>query len=512
MTSRGTVLVVDDSSPMRQKMAAAAKAIGYTCSTCQGGAEALDFLRANSVDVVLLDIVMPGMDGFAVLREMKADPRLAEIPVIVISSLEDMESAVRAIELGAEDFLPKAFDPVLFRARIDKSLEKKRVRDVELEYFRQVNKLAKAAQILKSGNYNPAKLGIGEVSQRSDALGDLARVFADAAQKVYERERLLRQTVLTLRGTLALLGVGFFWGLIVPLSKLASNFGAEPFAMTFWVCLFSGVVCTLIAVVYQTFPKFDEIPWNHFVAYALISAVISESIMYFVAGKLDASIIAIIVVMEGFLGFMFAALLKIEAATPIRLLGLVAGFTGVAVILLDQFEAGENASILWAMVALAIPLCYALEGLFLAAKRPAHIGLIPSLAIMNLIAAAIVLPLTLITGQFFVINLTVGKLEGTIYAIVACSVIGNLLFLYLVFNTGPVFASQSAYMISIAGIGWSILLLGERLSEWMWLAVGLMALGLFLVGAKKEAELEAPLIDDPIIEPPQIQEQRKTYP
>src|SRR5262249_499566 len=141
MSRAGRILVVDDTRTSRLKLAGAATALGHQCHSVASGAEALGYMRGHSVDAVLLDIVMPEMDGFEVLKAMKGDPALKDIPVIVISSLDDTESAVKAIELGAEDFLPKNFDAVIFRARINTLLQKKYVRDAEVDYLKQVQKL-----------------------------------------------------------------------------------------------------------------------------------------------------------------------------------------------------------------------------------------------------------------------------------------------------------------------------------------------------------------------------------
>jgi adenylate cyclase len=87
---------------------------------------------------VLLDIIMPELDGYQVLEQMKADGRLRHIPVIVISAEQELDSVVKGIELGAQDYLPKTFDPVLLKARINASLEKKRWRDKEQAYLAEI--------------------------------------------------------------------------------------------------------------------------------------------------------------------------------------------------------------------------------------------------------------------------------------------------------------------------------------------------------------------------------------
>ncbi|MFO1068867.1 MAG: response regulator [Geminicoccaceae bacterium] len=139
--SPSMILVVDDHAPNRLKLAMAVKALGHEAELAENGLEALDKLRTGRFDLVLLDIVMPQLDGYEVLRRMKGEPRLREIPVIVVTSLDELESAVACIELGAEDYLPKNFDPLLLRARINSSLEKKHLRDAvvrQMEFIREV--------------------------------------------------------------------------------------------------------------------------------------------------------------------------------------------------------------------------------------------------------------------------------------------------------------------------------------------------------------------------------------
>jgi len=129
--TRGTILVVDDDENNRDLLARRLIRDGYAARTAPGGAEALASLAAAPVDLVLLDVMMPGIDGYEVLRRLKADPATRDVPVLMISALSELGSVVRCIELGAEDYLPKPFEPVLLRARIGACLEKKRLHDQE---------------------------------------------------------------------------------------------------------------------------------------------------------------------------------------------------------------------------------------------------------------------------------------------------------------------------------------------------------------------------------------------
>jgi len=139
-TSRlaGRVLVVDDDPANRQMLARRLRRQGLTVSVAAGGKEALRTLRLRPYDLVLLDVVMPGMDGDVLLGRLKADPQLAEIPVIMISALDQEDRIARCVEMGAEDYIAKPFNPVFLRARIQACLEQKRLREQETSFLRRI--------------------------------------------------------------------------------------------------------------------------------------------------------------------------------------------------------------------------------------------------------------------------------------------------------------------------------------------------------------------------------------
>jgi|GEM_PF-2338601 len=163
----GHILVVDDHATNRLMLSMAVEELGYSVEQAEDGRQALTLLSERTFDLVLLDILMPELDGYQVLQEMKKNDSLRDIPVIVVSSVEDMDSVVACIEGGAEDHLPKDFEPALFRARINSCLEKKRLRDAvvaQLDFIRDA-----------FGKYIPASIAdeiveLGDISpQRSEA-------------------------------------------------------------------------------------------------------------------------------------------------------------------------------------------------------------------------------------------------------------------------------------------------------------------------------------------------------
>jgi adenylate cyclase len=137
----GSVLVVDDDPVTREMLSGSLRGQGHTVATAVDGRAALDLVRSEPFDVVLLDVLMPEMDGYAVLEQMQGDEDLRHIPVVMVTSVDDLDSAVRCIELGADDYLSKPIDPVLLTARVNAGLNKKRLHDLERAHLEEVARL-----------------------------------------------------------------------------------------------------------------------------------------------------------------------------------------------------------------------------------------------------------------------------------------------------------------------------------------------------------------------------------
>jgi len=155
---RGRVLAVDDNRENLDVLTRRLARHGLDVKTAESGLAALNAIRSEAFDLVLLDVMMPGMDGYAVLRDMKSNPATRDIPVIMISALDELDSVARCIEAGAEDYLPKPFNPTLLEARIGACLEKKALRDAEQGHLRKIEEtqnrldkeLAEAAAYVRS--------------------------------------------------------------------------------------------------------------------------------------------------------------------------------------------------------------------------------------------------------------------------------------------------------------------------------------------------------------------------
>jgi adenylate cyclase len=175
------ILVVDDHESNRDLLARRLARDGHEVVTAENGLEALAFVENRHFDLVLLDLLMPGMSGYEALCRLKSDPRHCEIPVVMISALDEISSVVRCIEVGAEDYMPKPCDPVLLRARINSCLERKRLRDRERVFTEQLRIEKEKSEVLLL-NVLPKpivlRLQLGE-SVIADHIADATILFAD---------------------------------------------------------------------------------------------------------------------------------------------------------------------------------------------------------------------------------------------------------------------------------------------------------------------------------------------
>lgn len=187
------ILIVDDEPFNVDYLEQELQERGYQTVSARNGQQALAQVHAENPDLVLLDIMMPVMDGFQVLARLNENANTRDVPVIIISAMSDMASVVKGIQQGAEDYLPKPFDETLLHARIGASLEKKKLRDQEIEYLKHVECLTDAAGAVENATFDAQTLVM--VTARMDALGNLARVFERMAREIRAREEKLKRRV-----------------------------------------------------------------------------------------------------------------------------------------------------------------------------------------------------------------------------------------------------------------------------------------------------------------------------
>ncbi|MCA1581071.1 MAG: SpoIIE family protein phosphatase [Acidobacteria bacterium] len=156
-SERGRLLVVDDVEANRDLLARRLRQLGHSVTSAASGRGALELVETHEFDLILLDIMMPEMDGYEVLARLQANPERKHIPIIMISAVDEIESVVRCVELGATDYLPKPFNAVLLKARVHATLEKKRLRDREQLHARSLEREMEIGRQIQA-SFLPEKL------------------------------------------------------------------------------------------------------------------------------------------------------------------------------------------------------------------------------------------------------------------------------------------------------------------------------------------------------------------
>ena len=288
-----------------------------------------------------------------------------------------------------------------------------------------------------------------------------------------------------IQGMAVLLAIGAGWGLTQPLTKIAVSEGYLPLGLIFWQLVIGALGMGLFRLATGRLVTLPRRHWGFFLMIALLGTVLPNSFSYRAAAFLPAGVMSVVISLVPIFAFPVALGLGIDRFGWARLGGLVAGLVGVT-ILAGPDALPEAGMVLWLPVAVIAPLCYAVEG-NVVARWGMH-GLGPGHVLFgaSVVGALVALPLALITGQFIDPRT---RWDGPEYALLASSLIHVVVYtayVWLVTRTGSVFAAQVSYVVTGAGVLWAMLLLGERYSLWVWMAMALIVAGMFLVQPRRQ--------------------------
>lgn len=281
-------------------------------------------------------------------------------------------------------------------------------------------------------------------------------------------------------GLLVALGVG--WGSTQPLGKIAASTGHPPFALIFWQLVICTAVLGAITLVRGKRLPMTPPALIFYLVVALLGTLVPNYAFYVSVARLPAGIMSILISTVPLLAFPMALALRIDRFEMRRLAGLMLGLTGVALIALPQASLPDRAMVAALPLALVGPLFYAMEGTFVSRFGTAGMDPVQAMAGASAMGLLLCLPLVLGLGQW-VNPWAVSWGEAETALVVSSGLHGLLYATYvgLAARAGAVFAAQTSYIVTAAGIGWAMLLLGERFSHWVWLAVVVMLAGLTLV-------------------------------
>ena len=284
---------------------------------------------------------------------------------------------------------------------------------------------------------------------------------------------------LSLVGILLLLGIG--WGSTQSLGKLAVSSGHQHFGLIFWQLVIGAVLLGAVNLLRRQSFAITAAGLRFAVVIALIGTLIPNSTFYMSVAHLPGGVMSILISTIPLLSFPLALLLGMDRFSSRRLLGLCFGLVGVALIAMPQSSLPSPEMVAWLPVAMIGPLFYALEGNIVAKWGTAGLDAVQAMFWASLVGAVMALPLTLLSGHWINPLPPYGVPE---LALIASSCVHALVYaayVWLAARAGAVFAAQTAYFVTGSGVLWAMLLLGERFSGWVWAALVVMLLGLFLV-------------------------------
>ena len=296
------------------------------------------------------------------------------------------------------------------------------------------------------------------------------------------------------RAWLLLMFMGVLWGVTFSLAKMSTEGGAHPIGINYWCCLIGAAILISGSFIFRR-----PLPLRRDVLIVctvcgVLGSVIPGIAYFYAASHVSPGVLAITIATVPLMTFLAAAILGVERISITRLLGVFLGILSIALLIGPSASLPDRSAIPWVLLAVGAALCYTAENLFVAMRMPADVNVYTLVGGMFLVATIVMTPLVIITGTFEPLLWPFERAEWAILGMAAITVVAYGMFLYLVIYAGPVFASQTAYVVTLSGVFWGIIIFNDEHSLWVWLSLGVMMLALALVTPKKDkSQPAAPL-------------------
>lgn len=284
-----------------------------------------------------------------------------------------------------------------------------------------------------------------------------------------------------------LLLLGAIWGGTLSIAKLAAVHGVPPVAFVFWYALGAGLVLLATARARRTAAPLDR---RHLAYYALcgVTGIAAPQVnSLYVLGHIPAGVMAVVLTTVPVFTYALALAVGAERFRAARFAGIACGFAGALALVLPRGSLPAPGMALWAALGLVTPACYALQNVLAARLRPPRAASLALAGGMLLTTAAVLLPVALLTGQMYLPRWPAGTAEAALLAQLLLTSLAYLLYFELLRLAGPVYVAQVAYVVTLTGIGWGMVLFGERHSLWVAVATALIFAGVALVNLRRRA-------------------------
>jgi len=280
--------------------------------------------------------------------------------------------------------------------------------------------------------------------------------------------------------------LGIIWGLAFSLARMSTESGMHPLAINYWTCLLGALLLLLYcAVTRQGLPLKRKFLFLYIVC-GLLGSVIPGTLYFYAASRISAGVLSITIATVPLITFVAAAVLRIEAMSFLRVAGVLFGIISIALLVIPDTSLPDPAAVPWVLVMVVAASCYAAENLVVASRTPPGHNVFVIVTGMLIAAIIMLTPIVWLSGTFTFISWPPGRSDWAILsmAVITATAYGG--FYYLVLRAGPVYASQCAYVVTLAGVLWGILIYHEAHSVWIWVSLAAMIVALSLVKPREE--------------------------
>ena len=295
-----------------------------------------------------------------------------------------------------------------------------------------------------------------------------------------------------LRYGLVLLGLGVGWGATQPLGKIAASTGHQAFGLIFWQLVVCCVVLGALTVVRGKSLPLTARALQFYAVVAVLGTLVPNATFYTSVARLPSGIMSILISMVPLLAFPIAMAMRQDQFSLRRLAGLGLGLLGVALIALPSAGLPDPAMVAYLPLAMIGPLFYAFESIYVARVGTPGMDAVQAMFGASLAGLILCVPILTLTGDWFAMPLPPGRPEIALMLSSALHALLYAAFVWLAATAGAVFAAQSAYIVTAAGMIWAMVLLGERFSPMVWAAAAVMLVGLSLVQPRLKSTDDMP--------------------
>jgi len=289
---------------------------------------------------------------------------------------------------------------------------------------------------------------------------------------------------------LILLFIGVIWGLTFSLAKIAAQGGGHPLGISYWQSLIGAAFLIVLS-----FRNREKIPLKRnsilfYFACGLLGSVVPGVLFFYAASRVSPGVLSITVATVPLMTFCAAAMYGIEKLKAGRVLGVLFGILSIILLVGPEESLPDPSAVPWVLTALLAAVCYSAENLLVALRMPTGVSPFTVAGGMFIAASIITTPIVISTGTFVSLSWPWGPSEWAIVGMATLSVTAYSLFIFLIAHAGPVFASQTAYVVTFSGVFWGVVIFDEQHSSWIWTSLIVMLGALALVAPhKREKEM-----------------------